>query len=169
MRDQDPNERPGEAPPQSKLGNPGETKTIQKCSPSTHSVEPQKVVLIKVRISMGDHDLNERPGEAPLQSKLENPGETRTKQKRSPSTHRVEPRKVILIRVRSSMRDQDLNERPGEAPSQSKLEAPGETKTKQNTQSKHPQGRTVEGILIKVRSSMRDQDLNERPGEAPPQ
>ena len=46
---------------------------------------------------MRDQDLNERPGEAPLQSKLENPGETKTKQKRSPSTHRVEPRKVVLI------------------------------------------------------------------------
>ena len=73
---------------------------------------------------MRDQDLNERPGEAPPQSKLENPGETKTKQKRSPSTHRVEPRKVVLIRVRSSMRDQDLNERPGEAPPQSKLERP---------------------------------------------
>ena len=46
---------------------------------------------------MRDQDLNERPGEAPPQSKLENPGETKTKRKRSPSTHRVEPRKVVFI------------------------------------------------------------------------
>jgi len=32
---------------------------------------------------MGDHDLNERPGEALPQPKLENPGETKTKQKRT--------------------------------------------------------------------------------------
>ena len=46
---------------------------------------------------MKDQDLNERPGEAPPQSKLENPGETKTKRKRSPSIHKVEPRKVLLI------------------------------------------------------------------------
>ena len=46
---------------------------------------------------MGDQDLNERPGAAPPQSKLENPGETKTKRKRSPSTHRVEPRTAPLI------------------------------------------------------------------------
>ena len=63
--------------------------------------------FIKVRSSMRDPDLNERPGEAPPQSKLENPGETKTKQKRSPSTHRVEPRKVLLIKVK------EFNERPG--------------------------------------------------------
>ena len=88
MRDQDLNERPGETSPQSKLENPGETKTKEKRSPSTHRVEPRKVPLIKVRSSMRDQDLNERPGEAPPQSKLENPEETKTKQKRSPSTHR---------------------------------------------------------------------------------
>jgi len=32
--------------------------------------------------------------------------------------------------AQGSWRDQDLNERPGEAPPQSKLESPGETKTK---------------------------------------
>ena len=89
---------------------------------------------------MRDQDLNERPGEAPPQSKLENPGETKTKQKRSPSTHRVEPRKVFLIKVRSSMRHQDLNERTGEAPLQSKLENPGETKTKQKNAVQAPTG-----------------------------
>ena len=53
--------------------------------------------LIKVRSSMRDQDLNERPGGAPPQSQLENPGETKTKQKRSPSTNKVEPRKAFLI------------------------------------------------------------------------
>ena len=46
---------------------------------------------------MRDQDLNERPGGAPPQSQLENPGETKTKQKRSPSTNKVEPRKAFLI------------------------------------------------------------------------
>ena len=56
------------------------------------------------------------------------------------------------------MRDQDLNERPGEAPPQSKLENPGETKNKTKTQSKQPPGRTAEGTR-----NLR-QEFNERPG-----
>jgi hypothetical protein len=71
---------------------------------------------------MRDQNFNERPAEAPPQSKLPNPGET----KKNPS--------ILLIRDRSSMRDQNLNERPGEAPKpaeappKSKLPNPGETK-----------------------------------------
>ena len=169
MRDQDLNERPGEAPPQSKLESPRETKTKQKRSPSTHRVEPWKVLSIRVRSSMRDQDLNERPGEAPPQSKLKNPRETNTKQKRGPSTHNIETWKVILIKFRRSMKDQDFNERPRGAPPQSKLENPGETKTKEK---RSPSTRRVEprrALLIRVRGSMRDQDFNKRPGEAPPQ
>ena len=45
------------------------------------------------------------------------------------------------------MGDQDLNERTGEAPPQSKLENPGGNKNKTKTQSKHPQGRTADGTF----------------------
>ena len=38
------------------------------------------------------------------------------------------PKVVLETLAQSSWRDQDLNERPGEAPPQSKLENPGETK-----------------------------------------
>ena len=56
-------------------------------------------IYMYVCIAAGRHapNHNERPGEAPPQSKLEHPGETKTKRKRSPSTHKVEPRKVRLI------------------------------------------------------------------------
>ena len=138
MRDQ---EKPRRSP---SWRTQGKRKTKQKHSPSTHRVEPR---IIRARNSMRDRDLNERPGEAHLQSKVENQGETKTKQKRSPSTHTVEPWKVLSIRVKSSMRDQDVNERPGEAPSAVQAGEPRGNKNKTKTQSKHPQSRTVEGIL----------------------
>ena len=96
MRDQ---EKPLRSPSWRSQGTQKQNKNAVQ---SHYRVEPRRALLIRVRSSMRDQDLNERPGEAPLQSKLENPGETKTKQKRSPSTHRVEPRKVFLIRVRSS-------------------------------------------------------------------
>ena len=91
-----------------------------------------------------------------LHSKLENPGGNKNKTKTQPKHPLGRTVQGMRNQGQGSMREQDLNERPGEAPLHSTLENPGETKTK--TQPKHPQGRTAQGTLNQ------GQGFNERTG-----